>query len=306
MHGQRAASVAVLLSTRNGARFLPAQLDSLLCQTYTDWRLHWRDDGSDDATPALMEAFAHRMGASRVVTHPGGRLGVTESFLTLLRTADTDIMAFADQDDVWLPEKLARGVAALGDVPAEVPALYCARQVLVDCGLHRLGLSHKLRRPPGFPTALTQNIATGCTVMLNQAAARLVAGSRAPPSTLHDWWCYLVVAAAGGRLIMDETPVVLYRQHPGNLVGAPRSLTRRAVAAMRRGPGVFMAVLRHHVAGLQAQPHLLCPEAARALDEIDAALRSGPARRLAALRLPGLYRQTWQETLLFRIWFMVG
>lgn len=306
MHGQRAASVAVLLSTRNGARFLPAQLDSLLGQTYADWRLHWRDDGSDDATPALMEAFVHGAGAGRLVAHPGGQLGVTESFLTLLRTADADIVAFADQDDVWLPEKLARGVAALGAVPAEAPALYCARQVLVDCGLRRLGLSHALRRPPGFPTALTQNIATGCTVMLNRAAARLVAGSRAPSSTLHDWWCYLVVAAAGGRLIMDETPVVLYRQHPGNLVGAPRSLTRRAVAAMRRGPGVFMAVLRHHVAGLREQPHLLSPEAARALDEIDAALRSGPARRLAALRLPGLYRQTWQETLLFRIWFMVG
>ena len=300
------ARVAVLLSTHNGAEFLGAQLDSLVAQTCTDWRLHWRDDGSSDATAALMQRFRHGPGRGRVVVHPPGRLGVTASYLALLRAADAEFVAFADQDDVWLPDKLARGVRALGAVPPGVPALYCARQVLVDAGLRRLGLSCAVRRPAGFPAALTQNIATGCTVMLNRAAARLVAGSRQPGSTLHDWWSYLVVAAAGGTLLLDETPTVLYRQHPANLVGAPRSMTRRAVAALRRGPGVFMGVLRDHVAALASQPHLLCPEARAALGVIDAALREGPRRRVAALRLPGLHRQTWQETLLFRVWFMMG
>lgn len=300
------ARVAVLLSTHNGAEFLEDQLDSLVAQTCADWRLHWRDDGSSDATAGLMHRFRHGPGLGRVVVHAPGRLGVTASYLALLREADAELVAFADQDDVWLPDKLARGAQALRAVPAGMPALYCARQVLVDAGLRRLGLSFTVRRPAGFPTALTQNIATGCTVMMNRAAARLVAGSRQPGSTLHDWWSYLVVAAAGGRLLLDETPTVLYRQHPANLVGAPRSVTRRAVAALRRGPGAFMGLLRDHVAALASQPHLLCAEHRTSLAVIDAALRDGPRGRVAALRLPGMYRQTWPETLLFRVWFMTG
>ena len=123
---------------------------------------------------------------------------------------------------------------------------------------------------------------------------------------MHDWWSYLVVAASGGRLIADDTPTVLYRQHRGNLVGAPPSLGRRAVAAVRRGPGVFMGVLRGHVDALRAQPHLLSEDAVPVLDVLHRGLQGGLRQRLAALQLPGLCRQTWQETLLFRCWFMIG
>jgi Glycosyl transferase family 2 len=305
--------VAILLSAWNGERFLQEQLDSFVAQTHPSWTLYWRDDGSADATETILQRFSSGPAAGRSVMREWtrGRLGVTASFLALLRTVVEEttpgtIYAFADQDDVWLPEKVARGVAALEQVPVSIPALYCARQVLVDDRLHRLGLSFRLHQPPGFPAALTQNIATGCTVMMNQAAARLVAASRAPCVTLHDWWCYLLVAAAGGRLLVDETPVVLYRQHGANAVGAPLSLPRRAVAALRRGPRVFMNVLRHHLAALDAQSHLLAPEAAAMVAEIDAALGEGKRRRFACLRLHGLRRQTWAETLLFRLWFMLG
>ena len=301
--------VAILLSTFNGASFLEAQLASLAQQTLPGWMLYWRDDGSSDRTERVMRDFMAGPCGARCVEVAGqpGRLGPAGSFMALLRAAaeaDPDVVAFADQDDVWLPEKLALGVAALGSSPA--PTLYCSRQILVDQDLRRIGESEPLRRPPGFPAALTQNIATGCTVQLNRAAVRLVAGSRPPSSSLHDWWCYLVVAAAGGRLIADGTPTVLYRQHPGNLVGAPPSMRRRAAAALRRGPGLFMGVLRGHVSALRAQPHLLSAEAAEALEVLDAALQSRFPRRVGALRLGGLMRQTWPETLLFRCWFLIG
>ena len=131
------------------------------------------------------------IGAGRFTAVPcAGRLGASESYLHLVRVAcadGNDIIAFADQDDVWLPEKLASGVAALTPLPQSAPALYCARQVLVDAQLRRVALSASLRRPPGFPAALTQNLATGCTIMLNRAAANLIAASRAPSGTMHDW-----------------------------------------------------------------------------------------------------------------------
>ena len=122
---------------------------------------------------------------------------------------------------MWLPEKLARGVEALDGVAAGTPALYCARQSLVNAALRPIRLSARVTDPPGFPQALTQNIATGCTVMLNADAVRLIAGAREPPDTLHDWWAYLVVTAAGGRVLIDDEPTVLYRQHAGNAVGVP-------------------------------------------------------------------------------------
>jgi glycosyltransferase involved in cell wall biosynthesis len=304
--------ITLLLSTFNGERFLRAQLDSLLAQSLAEWRLLWRDDGSTDGSVAIMREFAAGLGAARCrhIAEPAGHLGAAGSFMALLRAAaaddGTEAVAFVDHDDVWLPQKLARGAAALAEAADDRPILYCARHVLVDAELRRIGLGAPPARRPGFPAALTQNIATGCTVMLNRAATRLIAASRPSPAAQHDWWCYLLVAGSGGAIVQDAEPVLLYRQHGANLVGAPPSLARRAIAALRRGPGVFMAVLRQNVAALAAQPELLSLAARADVARLDAALRRGWLARLAALRMPGLYRQTRLETLVFRLWFLIG
>ena len=298
--------VGILLSTYNGAAFLPEQLASFDAQHGADWRLYWRDDGSTDGSVNLMRAFAARRPGC-VEVQPGQHLGVTESYMALLRRAVADQagpVAFADQDDVWLPEKLARALAQLGQ--GTVPALYCSRQLLVDQQLRPLGLSEPVRVTPGLFPALTQNIATGCTVVLDAAAAALVAGSTPPSASLHDWWSYLVVSAAGGRVIADQNPTVQYRQHPQNAVGAPRSKRRRAMAALRRGPAAYMALLRAHVRALRDQPALLSPEARDTVDAIAGALDAGIGARLRVLRRFGLLRQTRAETWLFRCWFLWG
>ena len=305
--------IAILLSTFNGALYLGEQLDSLLAQTHTNWVLYWRDDGSSDDSRALITEFAGRAGQGRCVEMPGqsGNVGPAASFYGLLRAvtaelANGDAVAFADQDDVWLANKLKRGLTALASVPDTEPALYCARQVLVDAQLRRIGLSAQSGPTGGFPAALTQNVATGCTIMLNRLAARLVADSTPSPSALHDWWCYLVVMGAGGRLLQDPEPTILYRQHANNAVGAPHSTLYRAIGALRRGPEAFMEVLRHNIAALAAQPNLLTAEARRDVATLDAALRGGLLRRLRALRIAGLERQTWLETMVFRAWFILG
>ena len=220
--------------------------------------------------------------------------------------AEQDMVAFADQDDVWLPEKLARGVAALRPLANEIPALYCARQMLVDEALNPLGLSRRINRPPGFPAALIQNVTTGCTLVLNRRAVAMVATSSPPAASLHDWWCYLVVAAGGGRVISDDAATVLYRQHPANMIGAVNSMPRRAIAALRRGRAIYMEVLRQHVAALAAQPHLLTPAARAQVETIDRALKGTLLHRLAALFMPGLRRQTAPEMAGFWMWFLAG
>jgi hypothetical protein len=303
------ANVAILLSTRNGASFLGEQLDSLLAQSHGEWEIFWRDDGSQDATQSLMHAFADGVGHGRVVDMNDnfGHLGITASFLGLLRRAPRDrIIAFADQDDVWLPEKLARGVAALARMPSATPGLYCARQRLVGENLAPVKDSPLLSGPLGFPQAMTQNVATGCTVMLNPKAARLLCDAREPPETLHDWWSYLLVSAAGGMVTMDDTPTVLYRQHAHNAVGVPLSNPKRAWAALRRGPGAFMRTFRAHMRALEDQQELLSPAARESLGLISRGLHDGFSRRLRALAHPALKRQNWAETQLFRLWFLLG
>jgi hypothetical protein len=227
--------------------------------------------------------------------------------MTLLGAGkDFPHIAFADQDDIWLPDKLTWGLAALRDVPEAAPALYCARQVLVDETLNRHGLSAPLLGPAAFPASLTQNIATGNTVILNAAAIRLVSATAAPPETWHDWWCYLMVSAAGGRILLDDRGVILYRQHSGNAVGAAGPPLQRAIAALRRGPAAFMTVFRANILALQRQDRLLSPAARRDLAVVTKALSGGPLARLRALKLPGLRRETPAQTALFRLWFLIG
>ncbi len=306
---ESSGQIAILLSTYNGGQYLPGQLDSFLAQTHTAWALHWRDDGSRDDSVALLRAFAAGQGRCTEHSDPPGNLGVVGSYMTLLRAAapglgEADAIAFADQDDVWLPEKLARGLAMLPR--GEAPALYCARYVRTDALLRRLGESNRLRRPAGFPQALAQNVATGCTILLNRAAAMLVAASAPPIGTIHDWWCYLVVSAAGGLILRDEATVLLYRQHGGNAVGAAPNWPTRAVGALRRGPAQFITLLRAHVAALLVTPQLLTPRAHEMLAEMDDILRGPRSGRLKLLRWRELRRQGWWETQALRAWLVIG
>jgi glycosyltransferase involved in cell wall biosynthesis len=253
--------VTILLSTFNGARFLPAQLQSFLAQSHGHWRLYWRDDGSSDDTVAVMHAFAARLGAGRCRESPGSgpHLGAAASFLALLgecRNAET--LAFADQDDVWLPGKLTAAISRLATGSSD-PALYCARQYLVDERLAapRLSVDHGATK--AFPACLAQNIVTGNTVVMNRAAAGLVAAMPAPEGSMHDWWSFIAVSACGGKILFDREPQLLYRQHAANLIGiAPMPM--RALAALRRGRGRYLGQIHRHLEALAVHPHRLTPE----------------------------------------------
>jgi glycosyltransferase involved in cell wall biosynthesis len=298
-------AVTILLSTFNGARFLPEQLESFLAQDYPNWVLHWRDDGSGDETTTIMRDFAARAGGGRCVesASSGPHLGASQSFLTLLAEHKAaDAVAFADQDDVWLPEKLRYAMDSLA-ASGTRPVLYCARQILVDEALrgHTLSVAHVTA--PGFPASLTQNIANGNTLVMNAAAAQLVAEMGRPEGTVHDWWSYIVVSACGGKIIFDERPGVLYRLHKNNLIGSARPLPARAIAAIRRGPAIFMTMMRRHADALAAQASLLAPQARSDLRLVRAALHGGLLARLAALRCRRFRRRTLLENILFSVWF---
>jgi glycosyltransferase involved in cell wall biosynthesis len=222
----------VLLSTYNGSKWLRPQLDSILDQVDVETLLCIRDDGSSDDTVAIVQEYADR--DARIRFERGSNLGVVRSYFELLtsRPPGVDFVAFSDQDDVWLPRKLRAALDALAAEEAAIPRLYCCRTNYVDENLKSLGLS-RLPRRVGFSNALVENMATGCTVVMNRAAADLIATHTPEAALMHDWWCYLVVSAFG-EITFDSTPWILYRQHGGNVVGGRSGWFETLPARVRR------------------------------------------------------------------------
>lgn len=314
-HGNSHCSVSILLSLYNGANYLVEQLASLEAQTHTNWVLYWRDDGSSDASLSLMKAFSQKVGENRCVlvdTQKNGQhMGVTASYATLLASAPSGTaVAFCDQDDVWFPDKLERGLNALSPFAAQ-PSLYCARQILTDQSLSPLGLSPSLPDQTSFLAALTQNIATGCTLILSPAGADLLKKALpAPQHILHDWWAYLMVTGAGGVIHVDNEPCLFYRQHGQNAVGARVQFAKRAFAALKRGPRLFMSIFRANTMYLMQRKQMLTPDNQKNLIFIANGLRRGVGgvqARFSILRqLQQLRRHEKLEQLVFQVWFLFG
>lgn len=286
--------VAILLATKNGADFLPAQLESLERQSHPDWSLWVSDDGSEDATREILDDFAGRYGSERVHLFEGPGRGPTRNFLSLIGRIECEAQAYAfcDQDDVWLRDRLSRGLGHLNGTGSR-PTLVGHRTHIVTEDLTPRGLSPLFTSPPGFLNALVQSIAGGNTMLMNRAARDLIraAGTDLDVVT-HDWWAYQIVSGAGGSVIYDPEPTILYRQHATNLIGANDSFAARLLRIRALFQARFHEWNSRNIAALDQCRDLLTPDARRHLDAfVDIRGRRG-IQAIAALRRSGLYRQT--------------
>lgn len=310
--GTALPEVTVLLGQLNGARFLEAQLSSIAAQAGCPVRLIVSDDGSADHGPMLVRAFSARHPDVAIDLIDGPKRGFAQNFLHLLRAAGPQAshVALCDQDDYWLPGRLARAVRMLESVPEGTPALYGSRTLVCNADLTPRKPSPLHARPPSFRNALVQSIAGGNTLVLNRAALDLVQAASAEARTVvsHDWWIYQLISGVGGRVIYDPEPGLLYRQHDANVVGANNSIRGGLIRLGAVMAGRFSRWNRINVAALQASAHRFTPENRQVLARF-AALRRAPfLARLRLLRRAGLYRQTikgdialWIATALNRI-----
>jgi glycosyltransferase involved in cell wall biosynthesis len=291
--------VAILMGTRNGARFLAAQLATIAAQSHRDWRLIVSDDGSTDDTRSLLAAFADGPGRGRTAIREGPRGGFAANFLSLAGDPGirADFYAFADQDDLWHEDRLARGLARLAGLPAARPALAGGRTRLIDEEGAPLGLSPLFRARPAFENALVQSIAGGNTMLFNAAAKRLFEATAGVTVVAHDWWAYQLVSGAGGAVIYDPEPAVAYRQHGANLIGGNRGLRARTGRLRLIAAGRLAEWTDANLSALERAAPVLTAEARAKVALFRRARRLPLLARVAALRRLGLYRQTRGDTL---------
>ena len=300
-----ASRVQVLLSTYDGERYLEPLLESLFRQTHPHLSILVRDDGSTDGTVGLLARYAE---SERLRVYRGVHVGVRRSFFDLLTQADPTcrFFAFCDQDDVWMPEKVARAHELLAATEDGQPVLYCGRAILVDEGLRPFGLTKGVPRGPSFENALVENIAAGCTIVLNRAARLLLVSDDPSIEVMHDSWAYLVVAAIG-RIIYDDRPSVLYRQHATNVIGIPRGQWKwwiMKLQTFRRHES--RRVFREQAAELERLHGAQIDAKTRRV--LNRFLRSRPSlrARVGFACQPDVYRQNRVDDLILRILIALG
>ena len=245
--------LAILMATYNGAQYLQAQIDSILQQkTDMPFDLIVRDDGSQDATVEILEDYRSK-GLLTYCT--GENLGAAKSFIQLLRThPGYDFYSFADQDDVWDPDKLEKGLQAVKDQAG--PALYCTNAALVNSQLEPIGRNTHRALPTYNLTSVLclAACAQGCTSVFNQALAQVVQDHPMPDVfIMHDSLLTCLCGLINGKILYDHQPSMRYRMHNANVFGmvtAKQSLGRVIKSRLQEittKPKISMYVQAKHI-----------------------------------------------------------
>ena len=263
-----AASVSIALATYNGARFLETQLATIRAQTRLPDEMVVCDDGSTDGTPEIVEQFAAQAPFEVRLVRNDARLGHARNFLQAGRLCRSDVVAWCDQDDEWMPEKLDRSVQEFEKDPDVVlvvhsrqigdmirgggPAIRAPGGEWVDGRNRRRVLVRSVRTPtsspldtryPGQSTLISRRV-----LEIEQALA-----ARLPDVVVHfaghDRWTSFL-AQAMGKLVLLPDVLVKYRQHTEQATGGarlPASSASRVRTSAGRSEAEVEADLQHRV-----------------------------------------------------------
>lgn len=221
-------SVVVVMSTYNGERYIRQQIDSVLSQDVPNLSVVVRDDGSKDDTAQILQGYAQR-GDIRLIC--GDNEGYVRSFFDVLAAAgEFDYYCFADQDDIWMPDKLSSAIKLIQESASSGPVLYCSDLFFCDefcknpqrSDLNLIGLNGQ--------RMIYETICFGNTMVFNRQM-RDVATVGGPTDVFsHDWW-FGLVACSLGTLVWDKEPHLLYRRTGNN--ASPSGMTPAQLAKYR-------------------------------------------------------------------------
>lgn len=226
-------SVAILMATYNGGKYLRAQIESLQKQTFTDWTLYVQDDGSIDGTLDVIADIASDDPRIELVDIGLSRQGSGMNFMSLLNMVESQYYMFCDQDDVWFPDKIEKSMIRMKEEEAshpDKPVIVHTDRCHTDAKLNiKLKSEFNPRNRPQRdvekkieslknPNILKiYTIVGGCTMLMNRIVKDVVfpyIGLR-----VHDSICAMAVADKGGVISTITTPTMFYRLHGGNTCG---------------------------------------------------------------------------------------
>ena len=129
------------MATYNGATYLSEQIDSILHQSFTDWHLFIHDDGSSDCTKAILTRYVHEYPKAITLLDYSPQHGACSNFLSMVERIDAPYYMFCDQDDIWLPDKIAKTHKKMIDVETSaknVPVIIHTDLAIVDKSLNTI------------------------------------------------------------------------------------------------------------------------------------------------------------------------
>ncbi|GHA39821.1 glycosyltransferase family 2 protein [Photobacterium aphoticum] len=219
-------NIDIVLATYNGEQFLEEQIQSIQnCVGYANRvsRLIVVDDGSTDQTKAIVERLQTD---SKIEWHLNqtGKKGAKNNFEFGLYITTAEYIMLSDQDDVWQSQRIEDSFHQISSLAQSKPALVFSDKEVVDESLNTISDSFFAFR--GMATdwhtsleqLIQQNVASGCTMMFNRALLEQ-ALPIAEDAFMHDWWLILV-ARVTGEVRFIEKPLIRYRQHDFNTIGA--------------------------------------------------------------------------------------
>lgn len=257
------ANFAVCLAAFNGALWLPEQIDSILCQTGVVVKLFVSVDKSTDNTQEFFETIAQSQDRIVILPHGDRFGGAARNFFRIIKDVNFqnfDYVAFADQDDIWLPNKLLRAHEMLSCTEADG----YSSNVIAFWSDGRKSLIEKSQQQVQWDF-LFEAAGPGCTYVIRNelaCAVQHVVRTRwdeIQEVGLHDWFIYAFARANGYRWVIDDVPGMLYRQHENNQVGVNagwRAFIHRADKVLS-GWGLAQSALISRLVGLSDAPFFL-------------------------------------------------
>ena len=218
--------VAILLASYNGEKYIAQQLQSIMDQTYQDFMCYVRDDGSSDKTVEIVKTFVekdpdHFTLASTKVNRHGSKFNFFELIQYYLQFCAEEYVMFSDQDDVWRDDKVEEEVRRIKD--SDIPTLvFCGQEIVnEDLSPVQTSIHSNMKDYNKYPNSLTyRNVAAGCTICVNRKLLLKAFTDITPDQfVMHDWWLMLVAAYLGEIIYIDK-PLMQYRQHGNNVLGA--------------------------------------------------------------------------------------
>ena len=223
-------NVLIMMATFNGEKYLEKQIDSIIAQTYSDWKLLIRDDGSKDGTADILKEYQKKDSRIEVLFNSGPLHGPYHNFHELFYEAKKrpafEYYAFCDQDDIWKSEKLEKLIKYCNDNSTESEPTFVYTDLSVIDGEGHL-TEKSVNQILGIDISenpinlfFAHAYVWGCTALFNQALFSLVPAldAKFPHRDIMSHDNYIAKhAVMYGKIMYYPTPLILYRKHGGNV-----------------------------------------------------------------------------------------